>query len=929
MGIIAAGMVDGQVILFNPLEISRGGEGIICSLEHHTGAVQSLHFNPHIESSTLLASGGSDGEVYIISLEDAQNPVVFAPADANHAKHSSDVTKVVWNTQVAHILASASQNGSCFIWDLKQKKVWCELRDPSGAAISDVAWHPEQGFNIVTASGEDKNPVIKLWDLRTSTSQPLVSLQGHSQGVLSISWCPADASLLISCGKDNRTLLWDLFAGKCVFELPSDEDAKSEDLAFGAIGNAAGQRKYHVSWSPCLPAVIATCSFDRRVQFFSLSGVKSNLKRAPKWLRRPVGATFGFGGKLVQFSHAEATSGTKKPLPKFTIYQTAEDLALVADSDNFHKSIASGDFMALCDAKAKAASDPQEKEEWSIIKVLCFEPNTREKLIEYLGFSKDAIDEAARGYSASFTAEQEPSPFAPENKSAFSFTPAPALPGRVSPTRTSVTLTVNETAAVEAQIAIEREAEPIIRGALVVGNFAAAVECCLEAGLMAEALLLAQCGDSSLWEKTQKAFFERQKRVHRLPFLDMLQAVIRNELRTFVQQSDLSRWRETLALLSTYGTTDEFPIMCELLARRLETESANVNAAKIAYMCSMNFSKTISLWVQDLKATNLKYGAIDNKALWKFITKVVVFTQSMPNQDLGLECAGFFSVYAHILASHGRFDTAPRYIRGEAASELVLRDRVFHAGGTKTPGLRAPDFPFERVQVNASVGGAAAQQQHNDTTSSELRAQMQRSGSSDFLVQRPQHSSAGRGLALDATALGRSSSQASQPLVSNKVASQPIPNGLPAGWIQLVDPNSGRPYYANQATGQTQWDPPMSALPEQTRQLPPQQQQPTMHSGFPRQTQTPIFSPQTTQYQHQPHLEVATPSLVSLQGSAVAKTSAAPLNPTQQQQLQPQQQASITPGPEPAVATTALPAQECESIRALHQIVSILEGICR
>ena len=36
------------------------------------------------------------------------------------------------------------------------------------------------------------------------------------------------------------------------------------------------------------------------------------------------------------------------------------------------------------------------------------------------------------------------------------------------------------------------EAEPIIRKALVIGNFSAAVDCCLEAGLMAEALLLAQ-----------------------------------------------------------------------------------------------------------------------------------------------------------------------------------------------------------------------------------------------------------------------------------------------------------------------------------------------------------------------------------------------------------------------------------------------------
>ena len=59
----------------------------------------------------------------------------------------------------------------------------CELRDPSGGCVSDVAWNPDQGLHLVTASGEDKNPVLKLWDLRSSTSLPLATLQGHTEGI--------------------------------------------------------------------------------------------------------------------------------------------------------------------------------------------------------------------------------------------------------------------------------------------------------------------------------------------------------------------------------------------------------------------------------------------------------------------------------------------------------------------------------------------------------------------------------------------------------------------------------------------------------------------------------------------------------------------------------------------------------------------------
>ena len=103
------------------------------------------------------------------------------------------------------------------------------------------------------------------------------------------------------------------------------------------------------------------------------------------------------------------------------------------------------------------------------------------------------------------------------------------------------------------------EFEAVIRQALVVGNFAAGVDCCIEAGMWPEALLLAQCGDQPLWLCTQAAFFDSQKA--NLPFLSILNAIIKNELMDYVKTSDLDMWRETLAVLSTYGKSDDFPEM--------------------------------------------------------------------------------------------------------------------------------------------------------------------------------------------------------------------------------------------------------------------------------------------------------------------------------------------------------------------------------
>lgn len=43
-----------------------------------------------------------------------------------------------------------------------------------------------------------------------------------------------------------------------------------------SFSNAGLRKRYHVAWSPCIPAVISTCAFDRSVQFYSLSGIYIN-----------------------------------------------------------------------------------------------------------------------------------------------------------------------------------------------------------------------------------------------------------------------------------------------------------------------------------------------------------------------------------------------------------------------------------------------------------------------------------------------------------------------------------------------------------------------------------------------------------------------------------------------------------------------------
>lgn len=60
-GVVAGGMADGSVSLWNPKHLIEGSPDTpseIGRITRHKGAVNALQFNPHEDSSHLLASGG-------------------------------------------------------------------------------------------------------------------------------------------------------------------------------------------------------------------------------------------------------------------------------------------------------------------------------------------------------------------------------------------------------------------------------------------------------------------------------------------------------------------------------------------------------------------------------------------------------------------------------------------------------------------------------------------------------------------------------------------------------------------------------------------------------------------------------------------------------------------------------------------------------
>ena len=59
---------------------------------------------------------------------------------------------VSWIPKVSHIVCTSTASGHVIVWDIRQKAVWCELFDNNTSRVSQVAWNPEDGLQLLTGT---------------------------------------------------------------------------------------------------------------------------------------------------------------------------------------------------------------------------------------------------------------------------------------------------------------------------------------------------------------------------------------------------------------------------------------------------------------------------------------------------------------------------------------------------------------------------------------------------------------------------------------------------------------------------------------------------------------------------------------------------------------------------------------------------------
>ncbi|XP_076782509.1 protein transport protein Sec31A isoform X25 [Arvicanthis niloticus] len=731
-GVLIAGGENGNIILYDPSKIIAGDkEVVIAQKDKHTGPVRALDVN--IFQTNLVASGANESEIYIWDLNNFATPMT----PGAKTQPPEDISCIAWNRQVQHILASASPSGRATVWDLRKNEPIIKVSDHSNRMhCSGLAWHPDVATQMVLASEDDRLPVIQMWDLRFASS-PLRVLENHARGILAIAWSMADPELLLSCGKDAKILCSNPNTGEVLYELPTNT-----------------QWCFDIQWCPRNPAVLSAASFDGRISVYSIMGgsidglrqkqvdklsssfgnldpfgtgqplpplqipqqtaqhsIVLPLKKPPKWIRRPVGASFSFGGKLVTFENVlvqpQQGADQQRRQPVF-ISQVVTEKDFLSRSEQLQHVVQSQGFISYCQKKIDASQTEFEKNVWSFLKVN-FEEDSRGKYLELLGYRKedlgkkialalnrvDGSDVALKDSDQVAQSDGEESPAAGEQLSGERIKEEKPESDFLPPAGGTF------------DISVSGDIDGLITRALLTGNFESAVDLCLHDNRMADAIILAIAGGQELLAQTQKKYFAKsQSKITRL-----ITAVVMKNWKEIVESCDLKNWREALAAVLTYAKPDEFSALCDLLGARLESEGDSLlrTQACLCYICAGNVERLVACWTKAQDGSNpLSLQDLIEKVV--ILRKAVQLSQAMDTNTVGALLAEKMSQYASLLAAQGSIAAALAFLPDNTNQPNIvqLRDRLCRAQGKSVPGQESAKSPYERQPLSKGRPGPVA-----------------------------------------------------------------------------------------------------------------------------------------------------------------------------------------------------------------------------
>uniref|UniRef100_A0A7S0HDQ7 Ubiquitin-like domain-containing protein n=1 Tax=Hanusia phi TaxID=3032 RepID=A0A7S0HDQ7_9CRYP len=241
--VVATGSDDYNVCLWSADTGLLMGE----PLKGHEEEVTSVAFHP--SHYHVLASGCAAGTIRFWDTRDSS--LIGEPLQAHEVK----IAGLAFWPGRPDLLASCSNDRTIRFWSMEKRS---QVFPPVQAHVSwvnSMFWTPN-GDRLVSGS---RDSTIKVWSMQMMSD---AQMQGHKQGVNSVSFNPGTSNVVVTSSYDRTIQLWDASTGK----------KKGEPLR--------GQSGWPGSlvWSPS-SSLLASGSDNNDIKIWTAEGeVKANLK---------------------------------------------------------------------------------------------------------------------------------------------------------------------------------------------------------------------------------------------------------------------------------------------------------------------------------------------------------------------------------------------------------------------------------------------------------------------------------------------------------------------------------------------------------------------------------------------------------------------------------------------------------------------------
>ncbi|SCU92685.1 LAMI_0E11584g1_1 [Lachancea mirantina] len=669
--VIAGALENGTVEFFSAPERAS-----VAKIAKHTTPVKTLKFNS--KQVNVLASGGSKGEIYIwdankVSSED-YSP--FVPGTA--MTPLDEIFSLSWNQNQSHVFASAGSSGFASIWDLKAKKEVIHLSYLSPVTgtknqLSIVEWHPNNSTKIATASGNDSDPSVLVWDLRNANAPLRVLSHGHNKGVLSLDWCKQDESLLLSSGRDNTCVLWNPEEGQKLVQYPT-----------------RGNWIFKTKFAPAAPDLFASASFDNKIEVQTLQDLTTTLDldesvtkqqesevdfwnnvseqkdtekpivsqvQAPAWYETKSSARWAFGGKLVYVSG----NGKNVTIANPSIPGIEQNTLL-------DKALQTSDFNPIINKRLAQSLDNVNEEDWTMLEKLSLD-GPKAFLEEALSFD-DEEDENSDEKKGN------------EEDDFFS--------------------KLNEKFEPSGPFKLEAESESIeIIQSLLRKNYKAAISTALEKDLLLESLVIAlDSNDEVLKKQVKEAYFS--KRSHDSPLARTLYCFSSQNPIDMVENLDVEQWKYAAKAVITLEADAETKneLLVKLGDKLLASDKRQ--DALILFVAAHSLDKVASVWLSEsseleskMRSKKASVYEAHLECLTEFVERFTVFSRMTSalgdSKFVNQELVSKLLEFVNLTSSNGNFDLALRFLETlpESNEEVATEKQRVLIASNKTDSATA------------------------------------------------------------------------------------------------------------------------------------------------------------------------------------------------------------------------------------------------